>query len=265
MSAFRKFILINRSELDRLRERKIREYNPTVQALARVEKNIEDVLSDPLSSNESKLQALTDLNSKFDHLRPNKNTVKPLAAASIPIIIPNAIAPVAQEEVELDLFAAAPGPAAPEPAAALAAPGPAVALASPGQAAAPEKEFRIPAQYHNKLTELLNIINHSPNIIRAANSGELIINDTLIPHSKYCDAIRELYQHSATNSTIGIALLLNALKSLNVSANLITLVQAIHNPLNLINTPKTLKQKGTGTISHQPPGKRPRVLLLFKK
>ena len=240
-----------------------------------MEKNIEDVLSDPLSSNESKLQALTDLNSKFDHLRPNKNTVKPLAAASIPIIIPNAIAPVAQEEVELDLFAAAPGPAAPEPAAALAAPGPAVALASPGQAAAPEKEFRIPAQYHNKLTELLNIINHSPNIIRAANSGELIINDTLIPHSKYCDAIRELYQHSATNSTIGIALLLNALKSLNINPNLIsnnirkaeyiTLLQAIHNPLNLINTPKTLKQKGTGTISHQPPGKRPRVLLLFKK
>ena len=239
------------------------------------------------------------MNAKFDHLRPNKNTIKSPYAQSAPIIAPAPqamlMAPAAALGHEDGDLGSVLDTAATEPGAALAAAG-LVALAAAGTAApAPpmaaagtmaeeeiEKQFRLPSIYRNKLCELLNIIKNQPNLIRAAPTGELVINNNLIPHSIFSDVVRELYLHSSANSTIGLGLLLNSLKSLNVSPNLIsnslrkaeyiTLVQAIHNPLQLINTPKVLKQKGSGPPISQsqspaqpPPGKRPCVLYLFKK
>ena len=133
-----------------------------------------------------------------------------------------------------------------------------------------EKEFRLASQYHNKLSTLISIIKLNPRVIRAAESGELIINETLISHSSYVDAIRELYVHSGNNSSIGIGLLLSALNSLNLPSNLISnslrkseYIQLQHahiNPLNFNNSPpKQQRGKGGG-----PPGKRPRILM-FKK
>ena len=297
MSTFRKFILINRNELDRVRERKIKEYNPNVQALARVEQSIEEVLANPVTSNDVKLKALSELNNKFEHLRPNKTTVRPITKQCIPVVVapqneaelpplalttpppppppPIVDIPAPIPVLEAAHQAAAPGPAA---AAALAVAGPVAALASADLAELPplrEEEIRLPDQYQNKFTQLLNIIKLSPNVIRAATTGELVINNTLIPHSKYIHAIRELYIRSQAHTTIGLGLFLSPLNQLNVPANLISnsarkaeYSQIIHsqpNAINLINTAKALKQKGKGILKSQPPGKRPRILLVFKK
>ena len=236
-----------------------------------MEKNIEEVLSDPLASNELKIKILTELNNKFEHLRPNKNKVQTLAPPTIPIQVPaildkdpeeGALEPAVVDEAVPMLEDA---PAIPEPALA-------VAVAAPVEI---EKEFRLPSQYHNKITELINIIKLNPNVIRAADTGELVINNNLIPHSKFNDAIRELYQHSLAHTTLGIGLLLSALKSLNVPPVLISnslrrgeytnLIHSFQNPINMIHSPKALNQKGFGHSKSHPPGKRPRILVVFKK
>ena len=151
------------------------------------------------------------------------------------------------------------------------APIPALTAAAAREEVHVEKVFRLPSQYHNKLSNLITIIKLNPKVIRAAESGELIIKDTLIPHSSYVDAIRELYVHSGNNWSIVLGLLLSALNSLNIPSNLISnslrkseYIQLQHahiNPLNFNNSPPK-QQHGNGGGQ---PGKRPCILLMFKK
>ncbi len=55
MASFRKFVLLSRNELDRIKEKRIREYDQSLSALARTERDIEELLSDPAISNADKL------------------------------------------------------------------------------------------------------------------------------------------------------------------------------------------------------------------
>ena len=233
-----------------------------------MEKNIENLLADPSIASDTKVNALSsDLNAKFEQLRPNKTTVKTIKentqvqAADLEPPPPQQYK-AEQEEVEPVATVAVPVPTP--------APLPSVEAAVQEEVNI-EKEFRLASQYHNKLSNLISVIKVFPKVIRAAESGELIINDTLIPHSSYIDAIRELYVHSGNNSSIGIGLLLSALNSLNIPSTLISnslrkaeYIQLQHahiNPLNFNNSPLK-QQRGNGG---GPPGKRPRILLMFKK
>ena len=77
MTAFRKFVLISRNELDRIKEKRIRDYDQSLSALARTERDIEELLSDPAISNEDKLGSYYKLSEMFDKLRPGIGSTIP--------------------------------------------------------------------------------------------------------------------------------------------------------------------------------------------
>ena len=195
MSAFRKYILINRSELERLRERKIKEYNPEVTALARTEEAIGNLLTNPMINNEDKVKQLSGLSSTFEQRRPKNINSK---TKNVPLHVP------VQQVADIPL-------PMPDPLIAVAAP----VIAVPDMLAMdnlepnqipniiPQDEnriklfdylqdLRLPVQYSNKLSELLNIINANPHIICSSPKGELVINGNLIQGSNFKHSIRTL-------------------------------------------------------------------------
>ena len=258
-----------------MREKNIKEYNPNVTALARTEDEIGNLLNNPMINNEDKVKQLSLLSATFEQRRP-----KIVNSKTVPVPFP------------IQQVAAIPIPL-PDPTIAVAAPAntvqevlPEEPLVIPNIIAQEEKrikpfdylqDLRLPVQYSNKLSDLLNIINANPHIICSSPKGELVINGNIIPDSNFKHSLRELYQHSKSNCIIGFGLLLGALNSLNISPNLIS--NSVHKaqyeqlqnalpPGNILAPYNILKQKGTGIKKRRktlgPPGKRPRVLFVFE-
>ncbi|KAF0138345.1 MAG: hypothetical protein FD122_3809, partial [Stygiobacter sp.] len=63
---YKKMALIERGELDRLRQRQINEYNPILSQLSSIQQEIERVLRSNQLSIEERLGVLNLLHSRFD-------------------------------------------------------------------------------------------------------------------------------------------------------------------------------------------------------
>ena len=249
---------MSRNELDRIKERKIREYDQGLSALVRTEKDIEELLSDPTISNAEKLQSYYKLSEKFEKLRPIKSVQIPTTLT--PINQEEAIQPVTDQEDEMDESAAAEletAPPPPEPPAAQAAievhpqPNPPPNL----------NEVKLPPQYHNKYSQLKSLLDLNPNIIRSSPNGELVINNHILANSSYIDLIRESYIHSSKHNIVGLALFLQALNVIRADPSLIS------NTL-IISKYKKLLPKRTSVptqFAAGPPGKPPRTIIIYRK
>ena len=65
---FKKFSLIERDELDRLRAKQIRDYSPVLSQLVTIKNEIDRVLAAPKLSTDDRIKVLNLLHSRFDHI-----------------------------------------------------------------------------------------------------------------------------------------------------------------------------------------------------
>ena len=65
---FKKFSLIERDELDRLRSKQIGDYSPVLSQLVTIKKEIDRVLAAPKLSTDDRIKVLNLLHSRFDHI-----------------------------------------------------------------------------------------------------------------------------------------------------------------------------------------------------
>lgn len=104
MSNTRKMLLLDQAEVERLRQRQLKEYDPTLGAMARATMEIEEVLSNRNLTDEDKLQLLGTLQERFRKL---KATLGPVPVVSPVVVAPPAVAaptvdaqPVEDEDVQ---------------------------------------------------------------------------------------------------------------------------------------------------------------------
>ena len=65
---FKRMTLLEEAEYDRLRQKQIRDYNPTLKSLADIQSAIDQLMDHPILQADEKLQILNNLNAKFDSL-----------------------------------------------------------------------------------------------------------------------------------------------------------------------------------------------------
>ena len=78
MSAHRKMVLLEQAEVERLRQKQIRDYNPTLSAMARAQGDLENILTNNKLTGEEKMILLQEAQQRFTHL---KSTMGPIAGA----------------------------------------------------------------------------------------------------------------------------------------------------------------------------------------
>ena len=69
MSSFSKKLLIEQAELDRLQQRKLREYSPELQTMVRLLNNIMDITVNNKLNAEERLNSISGLQIKFYKLK----------------------------------------------------------------------------------------------------------------------------------------------------------------------------------------------------
>ena len=204
--AFKKFVIINPSELERLKEKRIREYDQNVTALARLETNIESLLADESISVEEKLKLYYLLSAKFENVQAkcNISTLQPSRAATAPVVLaPNinveppiqATLPV-QEEIQPQVQ--------PEVLQLLPIKEDAGVMPQvPNELDSDNMTLNLPTQFHSKFKSLMAIVKNFPGEISRSNNNELIISGKVLPDTSFTDLIRNLYVQSSSLNNIG--------------------------------------------------------------
>ena len=99
-SSFSKKILIEQAELDRLQQRQLRDYSPELQAMARLQNEIRDIMARKKLSAEERLNLISDLQIRFNKLKKETGVLSGalLAQAAFappppaPAVLPNVLA-----------------------------------------------------------------------------------------------------------------------------------------------------------------------------
>ena len=296
--------MMSRSDLDHLKEKRIRNYDQGLSALARTEKSIEELLADSSIPDDEKLKAFTILSAKFEHLHPTQKVATTIKSQTIvqPTPIVQESIPVLEPAAPMETPEALTAESSIEPAAADVAESDEASAKKPTPVLEKPKPFSIsiPKQYHPKYNDLTKIVFANPSIINRAASGELIFHNILVPNSSFHDLLRESYIHSGSHNTVGQILFLNALHELNIDSSLISnsnvrnsytdTIDSYHSPsaspthsqsllsqqsllsnrpMNLVKSthvaPLSYATSSKQSASGPPPGKRPRVLLVYCK
>ena len=81
---FLKQVLVEQGELDRLRERQIRDYSPEIRSMVKIQDEIQQILLRTDLSPQQKLDLLSVPQSRFDHLKAETNTLQGQTASASP-------------------------------------------------------------------------------------------------------------------------------------------------------------------------------------
>lgn len=212
MSSFSKMVIMPSDEAERLRDKKILQYNPAVRSLAHLDAEMESILSQQNIDVEEKLLRYQTALMRFGQI----------AKAQIPISVPRA---PAIDEV---------APTAP----ALAPP---VAIAAPLADVLSKDEARLAKVFPKKqehIHEFSKYITNFPDKIAEDERGQLVLKGESIEGSNYFDLLKALFQtRSAPDlNLIGHADFINQLKEVGVAPKLV------------VNTTTKRALKGTGRI-----------------
>lgn len=192
MTTFNKMALVDAEELNRLRDKKITQYNPTVRTLATLDSEMESVLRERNLEPEEKLARYNAALLHFKNMYSNNTRSIPPTAVAAALVPPAAIPP---------------DPPAP------------LAIAPAGLVPFDLKT----ALSERDKTSLRGAIDHIeffPEIISNAPTGEAIIHDTLIPGSNLADLMRSLNSGSRSLNRTGQDQLVSALAETKFSHTL---------------------------------------------
>ena len=81
---FLKQVLVEQGELDRLRERQIRDYSPEIRSMVKIQDDIHQILLRTDLSPQQKLDMLSVPQARFDHLKAETNTLQGQTASASP-------------------------------------------------------------------------------------------------------------------------------------------------------------------------------------
>ena len=154
------------------------------------------------------------------------------------------------------------------------------------------KELNITKTYTNKFDELSKEIRKHPHKINVASTGEIVLNGKIIPNTSFNNLLRGLFIRNKDSNIHGEEAFVKVLNEINISPGLIShrvpkgILTSLRNPE--IKGPESSEefssfvddapgqeeeQEGEGKRSkskkhslkiHPPPGKRPRILWLYR-
>ena len=287
MSDYRKMVLLEEAEVDRLRQKQLREYDPTVSALARAQAQMEMFLLDEKLSDEEKLMLIEQAQQKFKRLKaaigPIENVQPVMVAAPMPPVAtaappgaPLAVAPLAGAPIA----AAAPPVAIGPPLAAPSAAGPSGPL--------DVIERDLDPTLHTDYKALKSLIQYNPKVLRVNSKGELVFKDKLITGTSFSDVAKAVLTGKNITSTPGVSELLKGLQGMHAtkksftSASVLSALFPSSSSLNVKVKPSlspsvtstsragppspttfpTVKRVKPDTAL--PPGRSPRILWLYQ-
>lgn len=299
---FKTMTLIEESELARLRDKEITEYNPSIRSMTNIQTAIEKIFDDPSIPDDAKIKLINTLQEKFNQLY----TKFKISASALPNALlaaasaisknkqtPHAVVPVGAQvanlptaEIESEEFADAPADLS------LATQSVNIQVPStisqletklPGFPTA--KEIGLPTQYARKLDQFREFLVQSQNVISPNAKNEIVLDGNPIPASSFSDLMRAMYLRNNSLNLTGFSEFISKLAQLNANSTMFSNAQSIaaleahyHKSHSKSQDPiQTRKQssshKGFGakrkfkilnSISGIPPGKKPHILHMFR-
>lgn len=238
-------ILIGADELDRLRQKKIEQYNPTLRSMAFIDEDIEKIFDNPNLTPYQKLNLFQAARHRFRSMSkpPEKPKVEPDEGHEVPQPAPIPMAPPPQMPAPAPQLLAAPQLIAP------------IAQA---QAAALHHEPRlnkiltlVPEKSVKDAVALIEMVSEKPEILSINDENQLVYRGKAIVGSNAYDLFHSLYSTSQKFNFHGVKEFVQGLKSINIPSKLISNTQ-IRSALN--------PQIGNG---RKPPGRPVKVLRLY--
>ncbi len=277
MASFKKLSLMAKDELDRLKQRDLKSYNPKLKAVVLLDDEMEDILNRKDLCSEEKMKIFQQAQHRF--LSLFKTLDHPALTG-----VSEQIAPSPHEQPAL--LEAVPGAAAGAPS---------IGLPTEVQQHVLEEEpaddddddddtarqlpanpsasdFNIPYARQRKANELLSILNKNPQLIASDRENKLLLKGQVVPGSNYRDLFRELYLRSKDHCLTGQNQFLSALHSLNIDSELISNShcsklynsQASSSMSSSGNSQFAQSGHGRRRSSSTPPGHRPKILHLYR-
>ena len=240
----KRMTLVEQAMLDRLREKKLGEQmmQPEMTSMVEIQQQIEGMLKSSKLSDEEKVNLLDRARARFDKL---KDALHPAA------IRPNPVPDVDD----------APGPVAVD-----------LGVGPPP----PESIFdtiRLPQQFAQKFDRLKNFLNAKPDLVNKNALNELILDGKRIPNSNFDDLMRNMYVRKDTYNLSGHPELMSVLKREKLPKSYISNHSVVEHMGTLTPSPKRKSLQSTSSVKVEdpvqkgkgfPPGKRPRILLLYR-
>ena len=193
-SKFIKHVLVEKGELDRLRQRQLRDYNPELGVMAKLQEEIFGALRRKDLDDTQKLNLISLAQHRFDHLKEETNTL-----------------------TGSNVSAAAP---------AVAAPAPAVKAEPKKEPKEEPKEMgplvdldtlQVHKNYRDRAAKFLEQIN--PEVISKNEQNELVVNGQAVPGSSVNKLYKALFTSNGSAKTTGMPELLNGLRQLNIGSD----------------------------------------------
>ena len=240
--------LIEEGELERLRQRQIKEYNPTLKSLSQIQEQIDSIFADPNLDDEGKMKMLNLLQEKFDNLyNKYKNSSAGAKMLAAPIVIPPPANPGRAGQAVDDQ--AAQGAVGPD-----------------GDAVAKEEDddpftlLNLPPQYTKKFDLFKKFFTEHPNDLSVNNDNELVVDGRPLANSFAPDLFRSLYLKNKKGNLTGRPNFITKLENLKADPAMFSNKTVLSSLSPKGKRTKPFGQTGKG----YPPGKRPRILHVFR-
>ena len=244
--------LVEEAELERLRQRQIKEYNPTLRSLGQIQEQIEKLFDDPELSDEGKCKILSHLQKRFSvNLAHYKNSTNGVGQApeakSLQIEVKSQIDPIQNvdsegenEGEEEDVDEKPLGPLIPT-----------------------LEDANIPSHFANKFVRFQEFLKDHKNDISSNDKKEIVLDGEAIAYSSFPDLVRSLYVRNQDMNLIGTQQFHKKLYELNARSDMFSNRETLNALTHLDKKSNKHPHSQTG-FGGCPPGKRPRFLHVFR-
>ena len=245
MATFKKMMLLSQEEVERIKAKQIKEYDPSLNLLARIKDQLDTVLSDPNLAKippDQRLKMLQQLQHRFDQVKHE---------GEMQIKLPG----VASE------VASTPEPVAPTP--------PPPLDQEPEQPTEPE--ILVSKRYKSHAKRLMKEILRDPGILAVNDRKEIVVNGQTVPDSNIIDLVSDVFTTSKARirgsrphgfqEFLSVLKDVNAPRSLLINPNYNPTFQPLPDPASLPSSPIHKKPK-THYLIGKPPTHR--ILSLYK-
>ena len=225
---------MSQEELERIKAKQIKEYDPSITALARVQNQVDSVLTDPTIAQlpaDQRLKLLQKLQHRFEQIKHEGDTPLKLAGVS----------------------ASLPEPAS-MPATLPANSRPAVQL------------FGINQRYRNRADTLMKHILQDPASLSVNERNEIVVKGRTVPGSNIIDLVSDAFATSKSRvegpRPEGFSDFVTALRDVNAPRTLL-MNPSYSDPISATHR-RSVHHPKLSSTSHNLPHKRPRILSLYK-
>ena len=237
--------LLEKAELERIRQRQIKDYNPILSHLVKTQDEIEKLFDDPKLTDEAKCKILAHLQVRFaDHLSKYNRatdtgaTIRPRMPSQDPV-----------KEVNLQHYQDATSDDEED------------SVNSEDPAEIPSlTEAKIPAHFGNKFGVFQEFLKDHKNDISSNDKKEIVLDGEAVAYSSFPDLLRSLYVRNQDMNLIGAQQFHKKLHQLNARPDMFSNRETLNALSHLEKKAQKLTQTGSGPGTH---GKRPRFLRVF--